>query len=86
MAVCAAVAVLRPTPYPTPPAHPTCREAEKEASELLRQAGQARGLIDQAVAAAAAALQQVDALKRAEKEAAAEANEARAVIKQLGRR
>lgn len=59
------------------------REAEKAASSLLQQAGQARGLIDQAAAAFQAAVQQVEELKAAEKEAAAEAGEARGLLKQL---
>ncbi|PRW59283.1 putative plastid-lipid-associated chloroplastic isoform A [Chlorella sorokiniana] len=59
------------------------KEAEKAASSLLQQAGQARGLIDQAAAAFAAAVQQVEELKAAEKEAAAEAGEARGLLKQL---
>lgn len=62
---------------------PACRESEKAASDLLRQANQARSIIEQAVSAATSALQQLEELKQAEKEAAAEAGEARAVIKQL---
>ena len=60
-----------------------CRVSEKAASDLLRQANQARSIIEQAVSAATSALQQLEELKQAEKEAAAEAGEARAVIKQL---
>ena len=59
------------------------REAEKAASSLLQQAGQARSLIDQAAAAFQAAVQQVEELKAAEKEAAAEVGEARGLLKQL---
>ena len=62
---------------------PACRESEKAASDLLRQANQARSIIEQAVSAATSALQQLEELKQAEKEAAAEAGAARAVIKQL---
>jgi hypothetical protein len=62
---------------------PARRESEKAASDLLRQANQARSIIEQAVSAATSALQQLEELKQAEKEAAAEAGEARAVIKQL---
>lgn len=78
----------RPDPFPPPNAPIPIsrrREAEKAASDLLRQAGQARGLIDQAEQATVAALQQVQALKDAEAEAAASVADARALITQLTR-
>lgn len=60
-----------------------CREAEKAAAELLKEASRARLAIDQAAEAAAAAAEEAESVKQQEKEAAAAVAEARAVLKQL---
>lgn len=61
----------------------SCRDAEKAASELLKEASGARLAIDQAAEAAAVAAEEAENVKQQEKEAAAAVAEARAMLKQL---
>ena len=60
-----------------------CRDAEKSLAGLLQQAREARSAIEGAVSAAAAAVQQLEASKQEEKEAASELAEARGLLKRL---
>ena len=68
---------------PSPPRPRCCRDAEKEAAPLLRQASSARQALESVVSAALAASQEVSSLKEEEKAAGREADAARKEVRRL---